>query len=139
MRRFYLNRNDDINGHSGTGAVAEGVEFSDGTVAMRWRTSTASTALFASTNDLLTIHGHEGASDITWVDDAPSDPADENLDTTMTKGAYATPVAYVDVFRKAAALVRECEVIRQEWDTVPMRPHPLTIDELKKAIEKVTP
>jgi hypothetical protein len=35
MRLFLLIRNEDVSGVSGTGIVAEGVEFSDGTVAMR--------------------------------------------------------------------------------------------------------
>ena len=35
-RAFVLQRNEDETGVSGTGIVAEGVEFSDGTVALRW-------------------------------------------------------------------------------------------------------
>lgn len=36
MRTFQLVRDVDISGVSGTGPVAEGVEFSDGVVALRW-------------------------------------------------------------------------------------------------------
>ena len=36
MRTFRLIRDEDPTGISGTGSVAEGVEFDDGTVAMRW-------------------------------------------------------------------------------------------------------
>lgn len=35
MNRFELVRDVDVTGISGTGVVAEGVEFSDGTVALR--------------------------------------------------------------------------------------------------------
>lgn len=36
MRTFVLRRNEDISGVSGVGIVAEGIEFSDGVVALRW-------------------------------------------------------------------------------------------------------
>lgn len=68
MRRFELHRAVDETGVSGTGVVAEGVEFTDGTCAMRWRTGTASTAVYATTEDVVTIHGHSGATRLVWVD-----------------------------------------------------------------------
>ena len=60
MRRFELDRLEDATGISGTGVVAEGVEFYDGTVAMRWRTGIASTAVYDSLKDVEAIHGHGG-------------------------------------------------------------------------------
>jgi hypothetical protein len=60
LRGFTLQRNEDETGVSGTGVVAEGVEFSDGTCALRWRTATASTAVYDSLADLVVIHGHGG-------------------------------------------------------------------------------
>lgn len=36
MEIFELVRNNDVTGISGVGVVAEGVIFSDGTVALRW-------------------------------------------------------------------------------------------------------
>ena len=60
MRRFELDRLEDATGISGTGVVAEGVEFYDGTVAMRWRTGTASVAFYDSLSDVEVIHGHQG-------------------------------------------------------------------------------
>ena len=68
MRRFELHRDTDVSGISGTGVVAEGVEFSDGTVAIRWRSLTASTVLWSSIEDVERIHGHGGATRIVWVD-----------------------------------------------------------------------
>jgi predicted heme/steroid binding protein len=67
MRRFELERLEDETGISGTGAVAEGVEFYDGTVAMRWRTNTASTAFYDSITDVETIHGHGGKTVIRFL------------------------------------------------------------------------
>lgn len=68
MRRFRLRRDQDVTGVSGTGVVAEGVEFADGTVALRWLSETASTAVFASIDDVQKIHGHDGATRVVWVD-----------------------------------------------------------------------
>lgn len=67
MRQFVLRRREDTTGISGPGDVAEGVEFTDGTVAMRWRTGTASTAVYASIADVVTIHGHGGLSAVIWL------------------------------------------------------------------------
>ena len=41
MRLFKLQRKVDCSGVSGTGVVAEGVEFDDGQVALRWLTAHA--------------------------------------------------------------------------------------------------
>lgn len=68
MRRFNLVRNEDESGVSGTGTVAQGVQFSDGTCAMRWLTETASTAVYDSIADLEKIHGHGGKTVVEWID-----------------------------------------------------------------------
>lgn len=67
MRLFLLNRLEDETGVSGTGAVAEGIEFTDGRVAMRWTTETASTAFYNSIADVVEIHGHGGKTQVKWV------------------------------------------------------------------------
>ncbi|NIY68001.1 hypothetical protein [Streptomyces malaysiensis] len=66
--RFRLVRAEDVIGISGTGRVAGGVIFPDGTVARRWNTGVASTAVYDSIDDVETIHGHNGASVIELVD-----------------------------------------------------------------------
>ena len=71
MRRFELHRDTDETGISGTGVIAEGVEFGDGTATLRWKTSTRSTGFYDSMRDLETIHGHQGQTRIVWVDEAP--------------------------------------------------------------------
>lgn len=68
MRRFRLVRKVDATGVSGTGVVAEGVEFSTGKAAMGWLTSVRSVALYDSIADLEAIHGHGGLTVIEWVD-----------------------------------------------------------------------
>ena len=70
MRLFYLRRDEDLSGVSGTGIVAEGVQFTDGTCAMRWLTTTASTAVYGSIKDLIWIHGHSGATHVEFLEDS---------------------------------------------------------------------
>lgn len=67
-RRFVLNRKTDATGTSGTGLVAEGVEFSDGTCVLHWLTQYSSVALYKDVATLERIHGHEGATVVRWVD-----------------------------------------------------------------------
>lgn len=51
----------------------EGVEFSDGTVAVRWLTEYRSTSLWASMGDLMTVHGHpEYGTIVDWLDEPSS-------------------------------------------------------------------
>lgn len=70
MRRFYLHRTSDPSGVSGPGDVAEGVEFSDGTCAMHWLTSPhRSTGLYGSIAAVKHIHGHDGRTEIIWIDE----------------------------------------------------------------------
>lgn len=47
----------------------EGVIFTDGSVAIRWRTAIHSTSVWASMDDMLKIHGHpEYGSEIVYHD-----------------------------------------------------------------------
>ncbi len=67
-RRFQLVRIVDVSGVSGTGVVADGIEWPDGTVVIRWRGSVPSTACWASTKAAMTVHGHNGATVLEWID-----------------------------------------------------------------------
>jgi len=67
MKTFQLQRDEDESGVSGTGVVAEGVVFADGTTAIRWKTATSSTAVYNSIEDLEYIHGHHGKTKIVWI------------------------------------------------------------------------
>lgn len=69
-RRFHLIRNEDFTGVSGTGAVAEGIQFSDGVCAMHWIVPPAkSTALYDSVDELILIHGHDGRTEVSYLDE----------------------------------------------------------------------
>lgn len=68
-RRFQLIRHLDVSGVSGTGVVADGVQFDDGAVALRWKGDYPSTAVWDSIASILAVHGHAGATDLEWIDD----------------------------------------------------------------------
>jgi hypothetical protein len=75
MRRFLLQRDEDPTGVSGTGSVAEAVEFTDGTVVVRWRgpvqhdwgTVESTTVIHPHIGNVENLHGH-GGTRIEWID-----------------------------------------------------------------------
>ena len=68
MRRFILWRHEDVSGVSGTGQVAEGVQFSNGRVVLSWRGPKGSITVFDSLQDVLAVHGHQGRTEVQWID-----------------------------------------------------------------------
>jgi hypothetical protein len=69
FRRFELCRHADVSGISGTGRVAEGIQFSSGTCVIEWLSRTPSMGIFDSVEDLLAVHGHDGATELIWLDE----------------------------------------------------------------------
>lgn len=74
-RLFHLERREDIHSVSGVGRVAEGVEFGDGVVAMRWISGTPTTVVFDCIEHVVRIHGHGGATEIVWDTPGPQSPS----------------------------------------------------------------
>lgn len=76
MKRFYLQRNIDASGVSGTGNVAEGCQFDNGWCALVWIVSEKDSdevhAYYRSIKRLEQIHGHDGATKVVWIDDESS-------------------------------------------------------------------
>lgn len=74
MKTFTMYRRGDLSAtHDSNQANApdepqfEGVEFDDGTVAVRWLTAKRSTSVWASLDDMLAVHGHpEYESELVW-------------------------------------------------------------------------
>ncbi len=63
MRTFQLHRDTDVSGVSGTGVVADGVVFPDGTTVIRWRTLPhSSTVVWDDLDAAVAVHGHAGAT-----------------------------------------------------------------------------
>ncbi|MFI9200195.1 hypothetical protein [Streptomyces sp. NPDC053048] len=75
---FVLQRDHDISGVSGTGIVADGIVWPDGTVSVRWRGPHPSTVAWDRLEDAMAVHGHAGATRIIWAD-----PEDTRPDTPL--------------------------------------------------------
>lgn len=81
-RRFLLHRRTDATGISGTGDVAEGVQFTDGTAVVRWRRSGTArpdrvkptTVVHDDVDSVTALHGHDGATSVVWLDDESETP-----------------------------------------------------------------
>lgn len=67
-RRFYLQRTVDVTGASGTGRVADGVLWPDGTVSIRWAGDRPSVVFWGSLQDAEAVHGHGGNTTVVWLD-----------------------------------------------------------------------
>lgn len=69
LKRFVLERVEDETGVSGTGIVAEGVQFSDGVCSMRWSSSWPSSVVhYEGIEAVEHVHGHGGKTKIVWLD-----------------------------------------------------------------------
>lgn len=65
LKRFHFEREQDISGISGTGVVASGCLFIDsGEVVLHWIGSHSCTNLYHNLDDVIAIHGHNGATKI---------------------------------------------------------------------------
>ena len=67
MRLFYLVRSEDLSGVSGTGQVAEGVEFDDGQVVLSWFGRFHAVGVYPNVKAVVDIHGHEGKTTLEWI------------------------------------------------------------------------
>lgn len=73
IRVGHFQRNEDVHDVSGTGRVAEWVEFSDGIVVVRWLSNQASTNVYNNIKNISSIHGHDGRTKV--VVDWEADPS----------------------------------------------------------------
>lgn len=68
MRRFRINRINDVSGTSGTGVICEGCVFSDGKVAIRWLGDFGSSVWWDNLESCMYIMGHGGNTIVEWID-----------------------------------------------------------------------
>ena len=64
MKKFYLLRHEDIHNNSGTGVVAEGIIFGDGTGSYTWLTKHKTITTFVKVKDVIDLHSHNGRTDM---------------------------------------------------------------------------
>lgn len=72
MRRFFLQRNKDASGVSGTGRVAEGCQFDTGWCSLVWLTDQSTMSYYPSIESINRIHGHQGMTQLIWIDNESS-------------------------------------------------------------------
>ena len=72
MRRFVLDRKEDVSGVSGLGVVAEGIQFHDGQCAMSWLGRFHTMVIAPNIEELINIHGHDGRTVVVWLDNDDS-------------------------------------------------------------------
>jgi hypothetical protein len=65
-RTFRLVRTEDVTGVSGTGTVADGVAWPDGSVSVRWRGEHPSIVFWRDLEAVEAIHGHGGRTHLEW-------------------------------------------------------------------------
>ena len=101
-RLFQLVRHTDVSGVRGTGTLAEGVEWSDGAVTLRWRGRWPTTSVWDGGIDaLLAVHGRNGRTQIHWLttpnhtaaqQTAPSHTAAQQTASSHTTAQQTTAV-----------------------------------------------
>lgn len=129
-RRFQLLRHQDVSGVSGTGTVADGVLWPDGTASLRWKGERPSTVHWDRIADAEAVHGHGGATEIVWMDLLPS--ADYGAVWTELTGYVreavsdggtidpSTLLTYLsELRRRAIAPVREWAAAHTDGQTQP--------------------
>lgn len=103
LRRFYLERKEDPTGMSGTGRVAEGVEFENGMVAWSWLSPNATVTIANSITQVEKLHSHNGKdpTKVVWVDDLHEDI--EELAKELKAKQRASEKAAEEAAEEAAA------------------------------------
>lgn len=66
VKPFYLLRHTDGTGLSGTGIIAVGVVWPDGQAHMQWISFKKSFEMHDSVENLIDIHGHNGATELIY-------------------------------------------------------------------------
>lgn len=74
VRTFTLQRDRDESGVSGTGTVAEGVEFSSGQVVITWLSYFPAVNVYGSMKVCTSLHGHGSATRVVWDDETKPSP-----------------------------------------------------------------
>lgn len=127
MKRFYLQRKADVSGVSGTGNVAEGVQFDNGKATMCWLSKRLTISVFDSVEELVELHGHEGNTELVWIDDASSNMVvDKNsCHCEISDSVYddVNPDYFAPTLLKSAQLKLENEAILDQHKKLGDRYH----------------
>lgn len=92
-RRFQLHRDEDETGVSGTGIVAEGIEFTSGKVALTWLTEHGCVNVYDTIKTVVELHGHHGKTRLAYLDADLSLPCEEVTPPKPRRRRKPTPAA----------------------------------------------
>jgi hypothetical protein len=93
MKVFYLKREEDESGISGTGRVAQGFIFDNGKVAVTWLSEHPSVTIYDNIGEVRAIHGHGGKTEVVMEPDY--------------KRAFGELKAFVDGFSLADEVIKK--------------------------------
>ena len=93
MKVFYLKREEDESGISGTGRVAQGFIFDNGKVAVTWLSEHPSVTIYDNIGEVRAIHGHGGKTEVVMEPDY--------------KRAFGELKAFVDGFSLADEAIKK--------------------------------
>lgn len=107
----HIVRYEDESGVSGTGIVAEWVEYSDGEVVVHWLSHTPSTNHYRNLKQVESIHGHGGKTSMVTIWEEPK------LETPATaeENGESSPDAEAAIDLSGPALMDE--VLEKEEDS----------------------
>jgi hypothetical protein len=131
-RTFELVRYRDLSGVSGTGVVAEGCVFTDGSVALRWRGNNPATAVWPDLESVLAVHGHHGATEVNWLEDV----ATTDLGDTAERHLELSPERQKHTAERLEFGLERLEHTAERRLTP--RPKPRPVDELTPAAEPLS-
>ena len=98
--RLKLRRHEDVSGVSGLGNVADGVLWPDGTASIRWRGEHPSVVFWDRGRvSVEFVHGHDGRTEIVFVDQPGETPAPAPAPTEA--GSAAAPLVVRRVLEHA--------------------------------------
>jgi len=86
LRPFYLLRDEDETGISGTGIVATGFILPSGTAIMEWTSFHSSIAQYKNVEDITNIHGHGGRTKVILLDEISIPPKEKKKRVKKTHG-----------------------------------------------------
>jgi hypothetical protein len=112
LKLFWFDRKVDESGVSGTGRVAQGVEFDDGVCVLRWLTTNRSTAIYSNIQELEKIHSHGGQTKIVW------ESSDDLVDIPKPHLALGAEGPEAEVIAMSHGIGPALSNVRQAYDRI---------------------
>jgi len=127
MRYFTLHRMEDTTGVSGTGVVAWGVKWPDGSCSLRWLGKTPSFVSYEGVPEELElqrmgdkhvdhVHGHHGKTILIWADEVGKpEPSKVTVREACKTQAMPTIEEVIEAVEEAVTVKTEEPVKRPWW------------------------